>query len=160
MPLLLILLLLLTSTPATADTGRPDLTPASCPTEKSSPAFSLLSDNTISALGSEAADNRISLEKKGEIAALSVLTPSPFSPYIGAGLNKNDRAETALEALANREQTHGYELGAGVGCALGDRASLGLDYRYTPAADSILLRTFPTSDEERHRISLGLEIHF
>ncbi len=171
MLLSLALLLLLTCSPAAADSAQPvskgTYFPPPETQEKSLPAFSLLTGDEIQGVDShtdhETAESRISFKKKGEIAALSISTDSQFSPYFGAGLDKASRSESVLEVLANRKQSAGYLLGAGVGYDLGGQTRLGLDYRYTPTSDSSLIQPFPSSNninEGRHRISFGLEILF
>lgn len=105
----------------------------------------------------------LALDKVGGIAALRLSTESPVSPYVGAGLSKNDAdPESVLETFARRNEGVRYQLGAGIGVDLGKATRLGLDYRYTPAADSSLLEA-TTPDEiegDRHRISFGLEFLF
>ncbi len=108
-------------------------------------------------------ESRLALSKVGGIAALRLSTESPVSPYVGAGLSKTDGdQESVLETFARRDEGVRYQLGAGIGVEVGKSTRLGLDYRYTPAADSSLLET--TSPEEvdgdRHRISFGLEFLF
>ena len=105
----------------------------------------------------------LSLDKVGGIAALRLSTETPVSPYVGAGLSKNDPdQESVLETFARRDEGVRYQLGAGIGVDLGKSTRLGLDYRYTPAADSSLLNaTTPEEvDDDRHRISFGLEFLF
>lgn len=108
-------------------------------------------------------ESPLALDKVGGIAALRLSSESPVSPYVGAGLSKTDGdQESVLETFARRDEGVRYQLGAGIGVELGKSTRLGLDYRYTPAADSSLLET--TSPEEidgdRHRISFGLEFLF
>lgn len=105
----------------------------------------------------------LALGKVGSIAALRLSTESPVSPYVGAGLSKADEdQESILETFARRDEGVRYQLGAGIGVDLGKATRLGLDYRYTPAADSSLLdATSPEEiDGDRHRISFGLEFLF
>lgn len=108
-------------------------------------------------------ESPLSLDKVGSIAALRLSTESPVSPYVGAGLNKIDGdQESVFETFARRDEGVRYQLGAGIGVDLGKATRLGLDYRYTPAADSSLLEA-TTPDEvegDRHRISFGLEFLF
>lgn len=108
-------------------------------------------------------ESPLALDKVGSIAALRLSTESPVSPYIGAGLSKTDEEqETVLESFGRRGDGIRYQLGAGIGVELGKSTRLGLDYRYTPAADSSLLEaTTPEEvDGDRHRISFGLEFLF
>ncbi len=105
----------------------------------------------------------LALGKVGGIAALRLSTESPVSPYVGAGLNTIEgEQESVLETFAHREEGTRYQLGAGVGVDLGKSTRLGLDYRYTPAADSSLLDAASPDEAEgeRHRISFGLEFLF
>jgi len=108
-------------------------------------------------------ESPLALDKVGGIAALRLSSESPVSPYVGAGLSKNDAdQESVLETFARRDEGVRYQLGAGIGVELGKATRLGLDYRYTPAADSSLLEA-TTPDEvegDRHRISFGLEFLF
>lgn len=107
-------------------------------------------------------ESPLALDKVGGIAALRLSSESPVSPYVGAGLSKTDDQESVLETFARRDEGVRYQLGAGIGVELGKATRLGLDYRYTPAADSSLLETTSPDevDGDRHRISFGLEFLF
>lgn len=74
------------------------------------------------------------LDTGDESAAIRLFTPSPLSPYVGAGRSQGDKDDhLSYEEQKAAAAADPYRLEAGVGYLLNDAAALNLGYRFADA---------------------------
>lgn len=85
-----------------------------------------------------------------KLASLDLKTRSPFTPYLGAGVDSPPGAE---------DPDGGYRLVAGVDCALDKSTVLNLAVHGSLPAEAGMEETL-SADFEDHNVSLGLKMAF
>jgi hypothetical protein len=110
-----------------------------------------------------AADPQVVIEKRDRQTSVRLQTETPLSPYFGAERGPQLSAEELRLLPEGKEQTglSAYQLEAGVGVFVEDKASLNLGYRFhDPPSLLDERRTDPLSLSGDLRIGFDLKVPF
>jgi hypothetical protein len=111
-------------------------------------------------------DSPLRLKADGELAAVHLVTESPFTPYLGVSRKVEPEEEGSPSFYRDSEKDASpladYRLEAGIGCLLDDNASLNVGYRFaepTPALTDPASTALEASADDL-RISFDLKFPF
>lgn len=113
------------------------------------------------------ADNSpLRLKADDELAAVHLVTQTPFSPYVGASWKAEPEEEGSPSVYRDTEKDDtllaDYRLEAGIGCLIDDNASLNVGYRFSEPTTSLTNSASSAleTNADDLRISFDLKLPF
>ncbi|MEZ4598482.1 MAG: hypothetical protein R2940_01690 [Syntrophotaleaceae bacterium] len=82
-------------------------------------------------------DSPFNLRADGDLAAIHLVTESPFTPYLGI-TRKMEPEEEGSPSVYRDSEKDNLRLELGIGCLLGDNASLNVGYRLADPTSALM----------------------
>jgi hypothetical protein len=111
-------------------------------------------------------DSPLRLKAEGELAAVYLVTESPFTPYLGVSRKVEPEEKGSPSIYRDSEKGASlladYRVEAGIGCVLDDHASLNVGYRFAEPTPALTGPAFSVLDAgaDDLRISFDLKLPF